>query len=148
MSCLASFPWNIENWKASTKKNHKSSGFSLCEWFPIINIHYVKNIRIRRYSGKYFPAFELNTERYGISLGESHGVSVRMRENTNQKYSKYGQFLRSDLSDWNSGRYIGELKQPLSAVLMNQIYITEDLLYKFTHIKRYIGKKNTGNHVY
>ena len=65
----------------------------------------MENIHIRRYSGKYFPTFELNTERYGISLGVSHGVSVRMWENTNQKYSKYGQFLRSDLSDWNSGRY-------------------------------------------
>ena len=30
--------------------------------------HYVKSARIRSYSVPYFPAFELNTERYGVSL--------------------------------------------------------------------------------
>ena len=31
-------------------------------------MHYVKSVRIRSYSGPYFPAFGLNTERYGVSL--------------------------------------------------------------------------------
>ena len=31
-------------------------------------VHYVKSVRIRNYSGLYFPAFELNTERYFVSL--------------------------------------------------------------------------------
>ena len=46
----------------------------------------MKSVRIRSFSGPYFPAFELNTERY---------YSVRMRENTDQKNSEYGHFLRS-----------------------------------------------------
>ena len=29
---------------------------------------YVKSVRIRSYSGPYFPAFGLNTESYGVSL--------------------------------------------------------------------------------
>ena len=40
----------------------------------------MKIVRIRSFSGPYFPAFELNTERYRIS-----SYSVRKRENTNQK---------------------------------------------------------------
>ena len=28
----------------------------------------VKSVHIRSYSGRYFPAFKLNTERYGVSL--------------------------------------------------------------------------------
>ena len=31
-------------------------------------IHCVKSVRIRSYSGPYFPAFGLNTERCGVSL--------------------------------------------------------------------------------
>ena len=30
--------------------------------------HCVKSVRIRSYFGPYFPAFGLNTERYGVSL--------------------------------------------------------------------------------
>ena len=30
--------------------------------------HCVKSVHIRSYSGLYFPAFGLNTDRYGISL--------------------------------------------------------------------------------
>ena len=33
------------------------------------NKHCVKSVRIRSYSGPYFPAFELNTERHEVSLG-------------------------------------------------------------------------------
>ena len=43
-----------------------------------------ESVRIRSFSGPYFPAFGLNTERYG------------MRENTDQKNSDYGHFSRSD----------------------------------------------------
>ena len=31
-------------------------------------VHCVKGVRIRRFSGPYFPAFGLNTDRYGVSL--------------------------------------------------------------------------------
>ena len=49
-------------------------------------MHCVKSVRIRSFSGTYFPAFELNMERY----------SVWMWENMDQKNSKYGHFLHSD----------------------------------------------------
>ena len=32
------------------------------------NLHCVKSVHFRSYSGPYFPAFGLNTERYGVSL--------------------------------------------------------------------------------
>ena len=43
------------------------------------------------YSGPYFPAFGLNTERYG----EISPYLVQMRENTDQNNSECGHFLRS-----------------------------------------------------
>ena len=39
-------------------------------WFEmneVLNLRCVKNVRIRSYSGPHFPAFGLNTERYGVS---------------------------------------------------------------------------------
>ena len=53
-------------------------------------IHCVKRVHIRSFSGPLFPAFGLNTERYEVSV-----YSVRIRENTDQKNSKYGHFSRS-----------------------------------------------------
>ena len=50
----------------------------------------MKSVRIQSFSGPYFPALKLNTERYG--------VLVRMRENTDQKNSEYGHFSRSKLA--------------------------------------------------
>ena len=50
--------------------------------------HYVKSVRIWSFSGPYFPAIGLNTER--------SPYSVRMRENTDQKNSEYGLFSRSE----------------------------------------------------
>ena len=42
----------------------------------------MKSVRIRSFSGSYFPTFGLNTVRYG--------------EKADQKNSEYGQFSRSD----------------------------------------------------
>ena len=53
-----------------------------CFLQKLINVHYVKNVRIRSYSGPY---------------------SVQIRENTGQNNSKYGNFLRSG-SQWNFAR--------------------------------------------
>ena len=61
-----------------------------CECKPLPNLwslHGVESVYIRRFSGPYFPAFGLNTERYGYS--------VRMLENTGQKHSEYGHFPHS-----------------------------------------------------
>ena len=52
------------------------------------NTHCVKIVRIRSFSGPYFPAFWLNT--------------VQMRENTEQKNSEYRHFLRSDQNNVGS----------------------------------------------
>ena len=57
------------------------------------NDHCVKCVRIRSYSGPQFPAFGLNSERYGVSLL----YSVQMRENADQNNSEYGHFSRSGL---------------------------------------------------
>ena len=57
----------------------------------------VKSVRVWSYSGPYFPAFGLNTERYGVSP-----YSVRMRENTDQNNSEYGHFLHSEKSQKKS----------------------------------------------
>ena len=57
----------------------------------LTDIHCVKGVRIRRYSGSYFTAFGLNTERYGISLR----ISVQLRENASQNNSKYGDYIDS-----------------------------------------------------
>ena len=52
----------------------------------------LKNVRIWSYSGPYFPAFGLNTERYSPSISP---YLVRMRENTDQNNSVYRHFFRS-----------------------------------------------------
>ena len=47
--------------------------------------HYVKSFRIRSYSSPYFPAFGLNTERYGVSLyiqSECRKMRIRVTPNT------------------------------------------------------------------
>ena len=51
------------------------------------HLHCLKIICIRRFSGPYFPAFELNTERFF--------VFIRMCENTDQKNSEYVHLLHS-----------------------------------------------------
>ena len=45
-------------------------------------MHHVKSVLIRSYSGPYFPAFELNKERYWVSL------RIQMQENTDQNNSE------------------------------------------------------------
>ena len=63
-------------------------------------IHCVKGVRIRSFSGPYFPAFKLNPERLESNWKQRDTplspYADRMRENTDQKNSGYGQFSRSD----------------------------------------------------
>ena len=40
----------------------------MCNLLTFLVLHCVKSVRIRNYSGPHFPAFGLNTERYGVSL--------------------------------------------------------------------------------
>ena len=53
--------------------------------FLRINWHCIKSGRIRNYFGPYSPTFGLNREIYGVSL--------RIRENTDQKNSEYRKFF-------------------------------------------------------
>ena len=48
--------------------------------------HCVKSVRTWSFSGPYFPAFELNTERYGVSpciLFECGKIKIRTRKTLN-----------------------------------------------------------------
>ena len=68
-------------------------------WYPHIrakhqNMHCVKSVRIRSYSGPYFPAVEL------IKIHCISPYSVRMRENTDKNNSEYGHFSRSYADFW------------------------------------------------
>ena len=73
---------------------------SMCKLYPV---HCLKSVRIRSFSGPYFPAFRLNI----LYLS----VSVRMRENTNQKYSKYGHISRCDINVDYLQQFKVELKE-------------------------------------
>ena len=112
------FPFSIPNSSRDTTRifcQHE------VKWFNSIQFiyHSVKCIPIRSFSGLCFPTFGLNTERYGVSLRiqsecwkigtrnfpntdifhvEIRSISpysVRMREITDHKFSKYGHFSRS-----------------------------------------------------
>ena len=58
---------------------------------PIYLYIYV-SIRIRSFSGLFFPAFRLNTEIYFVNLR----IQSKYGKNTDQKNSKYTHFLRSE----------------------------------------------------
>ena len=51
--------------------------------------HWVKSVRIRSYSGPYFPSFGLNKERYGVSIriqSECGKMWIRITPNTDTFY--------------------------------------------------------------
>ena len=55
------------------------------------NIHCVKSVRIRSYSGPHFLAFGLNTERYSLSLriqSECRKIRIRITPNTDTFHTK------------------------------------------------------------
>ena len=56
----------------------------------IQNKHWVKSVRIRSYSGPYFLAFRINTERYSVSLriqSECGKMRTRITPNTDTFYA-------------------------------------------------------------
>ena len=60
--------------------------------------HCVKSVRIRSYSGRYFPAFGLNTERYGVSLciqSECGKMRTRIAPNMDTSYAANVKYLVS-----------------------------------------------------
>ena len=55
--------------------------------------HYVKSVRIRSYSGLYFPVFGLNTKRDGVSLriqSECEKIRTRITPSTDNFHTVYG----------------------------------------------------------
>ena len=58
-----------------------------------LNRNGVESVRIRSYSGPHFPAFELNTERYSVSLriqSECGKMRPRITPNTDTFYAVRG----------------------------------------------------------
>ena len=53
------------------------------------NVHCVKSVRIRSYSGPHFPVFRLNTKRYGVSLR----IQSKCGKNADQNNSEFEHFL-------------------------------------------------------
>ena len=84
--CFWLFYWYAKKfYKFLKTENNANVVPMLCKGCIQQIIKTVKNVRIRSFSGVHFPAFGLNTERYG----------VLMREKTDQKNSEYGYFSRS-----------------------------------------------------
>ena len=58
----------------------------LMKWIQLKHCHYVKSVRIRSFTGPYFPAFKLNTERYSVSVriqSKCGRIRTRKTPNTN-----------------------------------------------------------------
>ena len=63
--------------------------------------HCVKSVGIRSFSGPYIPAFRLNTD----DILCITPYSGRIRENTDQKNSKYGHFYAVNISKLYNSTY-------------------------------------------
>ena len=76
--------------------------YLICLWnhyfwiFLTINIHCVKGVSIRSYSGPHFPAFILNTEKYGVSL-RIHSKYVKIRTRTTPNMDTFHAWISPDL---------------------------------------------------
>ena len=93
--------WKIlEDMNFFFKKNQMKRYHQTCKHGIIIRIlqshalkkekHCVKSVRIRRYSGSHFPAFELNTMRYFAPLriqSKCGKMLTRITPNTNNFYA-------------------------------------------------------------
>ena len=74
--------------KLVTRKQSRSPRHFYREGCSVL--HYVKSVRIDSYSGPYFPAFGLNTERYAVSLriqSECGKIQTRIIPNTDTFYA-------------------------------------------------------------
>ena len=56
-------------------------------------MHCIKSVHIWSYSGPYFPAFGLNTERYGVSYDENTLKSLRINVFTELKKFKTSNYI-------------------------------------------------------
>ena len=71
-------------------------------WWSV-DLHYVRSVRIRSYSGLHFPAFRLNTERYSVSLRiQSECGKMRARKNPNtDTFHAVLSWLTSNIRSYN-----------------------------------------------
>ena len=75
-----------------THSNTESSEFAINPVKGNKSYHCVKSVCIMTFSGPYFPAFGLNTERYVISLriqSECRGIQTRETPNTDAFHAVY-----------------------------------------------------------
>ena len=81
-------------------------------------VHCVKSVRIRSFSGQYFPAFRLNTERHGASLRiQSKCWKIRTRKTPNM--DTFHALLRM-LKDYHAMKMLGN-------ICLEKSFETEDL---------------------
>ena len=65
--------------------------------------HCMKSVRIRNYSGLYFPVFGLNTERHSVSLrvrSECGKIRTRVTSNTDTFYKSSSASVLAASLDW------------------------------------------------
>ena len=69
----------------------------------VLRVEGLKSVRIRSYSGPHFPAFGLNTEKYGVSLriqSKCGKVRTKITPNTYTFYAVVGVFRTSVIIFW------------------------------------------------
>ena len=113
--------------------------------------HCVKGVQIRSFSSPYFPAFGLNTERYGISLR----IQSKCGKKGTRKNSVFGHFSRSvnksfamfnlqtiRYNDWSCTTYWYKIhcyeKQPLSKISKKKFELCKCLPFIIKLITRFI----------
>ena len=91
----------------------------------MLDWHYVKGVRIRGFSGPYFPAFGLNTDRYSVSL---------------HIQSEYGKIRTRKILNTDTFHAVQVLNTPLisNEVFPRKIYLINvtksQASYEFNHI--------------
>ena len=66
------------------------------------HFHWVKSVRIRSYSGPYFPTFGLNMERYGVSQFVCGKMRTSITPNTNTFQAVFFFILSAFFFPWTS----------------------------------------------
>ena len=97
-------------------QKHYYRFFKIC--FLLDRLHYLKSVRIRSFSSPNFPAFGLNTEKYGVSLriqSKCGKIQARKTPNTDTFHAASNS---STINWW-----------PWSSVLVQKI----TLAFTFTH---------------
>ena len=82
-------------------------------------MHCVKSVRIRSYSGSYFPAFGLNAKRYGASLhiqSERGKMQTRITPNTEIFHVMIYLFIKLFI-------YLIRYLQSIKKIVLRLIYI-------------------------